>query len=236
MSYLLIHGDSRRLPIDLASVDAVIADPPYGTRIDRDGYGRRQLWDGKRHVTGDDSLETMQRGMSEAFRCLKQNTWAAVFCSPKRHAESIEACKKAGFVHVGEFVWDKMMPGLGGGIRYQHENILLMGKGKPSGLASLPSVLRFTSRVPCEHAIHASKKPEALFRTLVKYCCPVGGIVLDPFVGAGTLILAAIATGRRAIGVELESDCIAIAQRRITRPHARPIRPTREEALPLFPD
>jgi site-specific DNA-methyltransferase (adenine-specific) len=125
-------------------------------------------------------------------------------------------------MYRGEFVWDKRIPGLGGGIRYQHENIILLAKGDPSGLCSLPSVLRFTSRTFNESLGHPSKKPEALFRCLLEYCCPAGGIVLDMFAGLGTTILAAETMGRSAIAVELEADYCSAIRRRIDRPHAPP--------------
>jgi DNA modification methylase len=234
MSYLIINGDARRLPLSDGVANCVITDPPYGTRVARDGYGRRRIWAGKRHVVGDGSLDTMRLGMAEAFRCLKPDSWAAVCCSPKLHRQSIEACETAGFRHAGEFVWDKMAPGLGGGIRYQHENILLMAKGNPVGRAKLPSVLRFSGRMPCEHAVHPSKKPEALFRCLVRYCSAPNDLVLDPFLGAATCILAGMTLGRRVIGVEIDPRYCAIARRRIERPHAAALRPGREESFPLF--
>lgn len=234
VAYLLLQGDARRPLLADESVDCVVTDPPYGTRVDRDGYGRRQLWEGKRHVAGDDSLETMRFGMSQAYAALKPNSWAAVFCSPKLHRQSIEACEAAGFRHAGEFVWDKKAPGLGGGIRYQHENILLMAKGRPSGKASVPSVLRFFNRDANSATAHASKKPEALYRVLIRYCCPEGGIVFDPFAGSGTAVLAGVAIGRRVIGAELVDSEIENARRRLERPHAPVPRPGREEPMPLF--
>lgn len=50
--------------------------------------------------------------------------------------------------------------------------------------------------------------PQSLAEFFVKSFCPPGGIVLDPFSGSGTTVAAALACGRRGIGVDLrESQC-----------------------------
>jgi len=53
---------------------------------------------------------------------------------------------------------------------------------------------------------HPTCKPIRLMSWLVQLVTPVGGIVLDPFMGSGTTILAAAPEGYRAIGIELESS------------------------------
>jgi DNA modification methylase len=42
-----------------------------------------------------------------------------------------------------------------------------------------------------------------------------GGLVLDPFLGSGTTALAALAEGRRCVGVERDAGYCAIARRRL---------------------
>jgi DNA modification methylase len=54
---------------------------------------------------------------------------------------------------------------------------------------------------------------------------PVPCIVLDNFVGAGTTILEAVALGRHGIGIDLKAEYLTLAERRISRPHARIPRP-----------
>lgn len=61
---------------------------------------------------------------------------------------------------------------------------------------------------------HPTVKPLALMRWLVRLLTPPGGVVLDPFAGSGTTLLAAVDEDRRAIGVELEERyCEIIAKR-----------------------
>jgi hypothetical protein len=64
---------------------------------------------------------------------------------------------------------------------------------------------------------------------------PVPCVVLDPFCGSGATVLTAGALGRHGIGLDLNADYLAIASRRIERPHARVARPARAGApTPLF--
>jgi DNA modification methylase len=63
---------------------------------------------------------------------------------------------------------------------------------------------------------HPTVKPLALMRYLCTLTAtPTGGMVLDPFMGSGTTGIAAIQTGRRFIGVEIDPDYLKIAERRI---------------------
>jgi DNA modification methylase len=47
--------------------------------------------------------------------------------------------------------------------------------------------------------------------------CPQGGVVLDPFVGSGTTMIAALARGSRAIGVDLKPEYSGYTMERIHR-------------------
>jgi DNA methylase len=57
--------------------------------------------------------------------------------------------------------------------------------------------------------------------------------VFDPFAGAGTTLVAADALGRSGIGIELSPKYLALAERRLARPHARHVTP-KAEHHPLF--
>ncbi len=62
---------------------------------------------------------------------------------------------------------------------------------------------------------HPAVKPQSVLRWLVKLITPVGGTVLDPFLGSGSTALACIAEGFQCIGIEQELDYLNIAKRRI---------------------
>lgn len=62
---------------------------------------------------------------------------------------------------------------------------------------------------------HPAPMPLALAGFLVRLGCPPGGLVLDPFAGSGTTILAARNHGRRGVGIDLSRDYLELAARRL---------------------
>ena len=69
---------------------------------------------------------------------------------------------------------------------------------------------------------HPTVKPLALMRWLCRLITPPGGIVLDPFLGSGSTMAAALAEGFRCVGIEREPEFVELARRRV------------EEDSPLF--
>jgi len=66
-----------------------------------------------------------------------------------------------------------------------------------------PRLMRSVIRARSGHGgFHPTQKPISLVRSLIEYSCPGNGIVLDPFMGVGTTLLAAKALGLRAVGIE----------------------------------
>lgn len=62
-------------------------------------------------------------------------------------------------------------------------------------------------------AIHPTQKPLGVLIALIEYSCPPGGLVLDPFAGSGSTLLAARLCGRRAIGIDISAYYAARAAR-----------------------
>lgn len=63
---------------------------------------------------------------------------------------------------------------------------------------------------------HFAVFPEALIETPIKACCPVNyGVVLDPFMGSGTVAVVAKKQGKNYMGIELNKDYITMANNRI---------------------
>lgn len=73
-----------------------------------------------------------------------------------------------------------------------------------------------------ERNAHPTVKPVALMRWLVRLATPPGGIILDPFAGSGSTLIAAVHEGAWAIGMEREAEYAEIARRRITHVHGGP--------------
>lgn len=55
-------------------------------------------------------------------------------------------------------------------------------------------------------ALHPTQKPLGILDPLIRYACPEGGLVVDPFAGSGSTLDAARQSGRRAIGIEANEE------------------------------
>ncbi len=62
---------------------------------------------------------------------------------------------------------------------------------------------------------HYAPYPESLIETPIKACCPIAGIVLDPFMGSGTTAVVALKNKRNFIGFELSKEYCEIAEARV---------------------
>jgi DNA modification methylase len=78
---------------------------------------------------------------------------------------------------------------------------------------------------------HFATFPPALILPCVLAGCPAGGTVLDPFSGAGTTALVAKEQGRRAIGIELNTDYVAMIAKRLSQDVLFPAPPEDERII-----
>lgn len=71
---------------------------------------------------------------------------------------------------------------------------------------------------PGESGLHSAQKPVLLMEALVSLASRPGQIVLDPFAGSGSTLVAAQRLGRQFVGFELDADVAATARKRLTAP------------------
>ena len=190
------------------SIDLIVTDPPYGDNI---GYGRLN-----RSIAGNEHPLISLSVMYDAYRVLKTNASAYVFCGMK-HLGFLRAFFQS-YTAYGirdTLIWDKMLRGRGHGFRRQYECILVLEKGKPRYRSpGLSNVLRF-QRVRSSR--HPHEKPLGLIETLIQQSSDTGGIVLDPFLGSGTTAVAAQQVDRHYIGVELDPSNCNVAKERLAK-------------------
>lgn len=105
---------------------------------------------------------------------------------------------------VGESSWDKGT----GQETYRTRNMRPDDRGK---------IKRCIWKIPTKpyNEAHFATYPEKLIEPMIDAGCPRGGIVLDPFFGAGTTGLVALKQGKQYIGIELNKEYITIAQKRL---------------------
>jgi hypothetical protein len=140
-------------------------------------------------------------------------------------------------------VWNKSNAGQGTFYRSKHEligvfkngtgthinNFGLGGQGRyRSNVLDYPGVNSFHPARRGDLELHPTVKPVALIADLIRDCSRRNGIILDPFGGSGTTILAAERTGRTARVIELDPLYVDVAIRRwekvtgIQARHAKP--------------
>ena len=191
----VLHGDCvdvmRDLPAE--SVDFVLTDPPYGVRY-RDRSGRT--------VANDDRLDWLRPAFAEMFRLLKPGTLALSFYGWNRVDLFFDAWKAAGFDVVGHVVFRKRYASSARFLAYHHESAFLLAKGDAALPASpLPDVLdwHYTG-----NRLHPTQKPAECLTPIVRSLCRPGGLVLDPFCGSGSSLVAARDAGCAWLGIELD--------------------------------
>jgi len=103
------------------------------------------------------------------------------------------------------------------------ENLKRFGTGalrRPTNDTPFADLLVVPPARPRERVLarHPSLKPQALMRSLVRASLPLGrGVLLDPFMGAGSTIAAATYLGLKSVGVELDSKYFTMARSAIPK-------------------
>jgi len=226
----LYHGDFREVVPDLQySFDLVVADPPYGeTSLEWDRWPAKwpafiadytqamwcfgsmrmftergeELWPywnlsqdiiwEKNNGTGF-AADRFKRVHEFALHCYR-GAWADIYhdtprrayVGPDKHTRS----RGSQGDHYGAI----------GGHVYEDDGTRLA-----RSVIKAPSV---------RGGINPTQKPVSVCEDLIHYGCPIGGVVLDPFAGSGSTLIAARNLGRRAVGVEArEEQCEKTANR-----------------------
>lgn len=216
------------------SVDAIVTDPPYGdTSLEWDRatdgewlalaaahLGARSLW----------CFGSLRFWLSEAAKFTAAGWRYAQEVVWEKHNGSSFHADRFRRVHELAVQWYR---GDWASVYKQPQCTLdatartVRRKGRPAhtghiGAASYtsedggPRLMRSVIKVRSEHgrAVHPTQKPLGILRPLIVYSVPTDGIVLDPFAGSGSTLIAARDSGRRAIGIEVqESYCAAAVQR-----------------------
>jgi site-specific DNA-methyltransferase (adenine-specific) len=95
-----------------------------------------------------------------------------------------------------------------------HHGVIKPGAWVDDGTRLVPSVI--DAKNMRGRALHPTEKSIGILTPLIRYACPEGGLVVDPFAGSGSTLDAARQTGRRAIGIEAREDYCEAAARRLS--------------------
>jgi len=207
----IYHGDCRE--IEIRGIDAIVTDPPFF--LPADHFQSRMKW---QRSWGDVSvLGTFWRATLDVFvPALKPTGHFLSFCNGDSYPVFYPEMYRR-FDTLKCLVWDKGHVGLGRIWRHQHE-LIIAGRWGDSfvdiGGRLWSDVIRVNATASSERD-HPVEKPVELLANLIAPITPSGGLVVDPFMGGGSTLLAAKLNGRRAVGIEIEERYCEIAARRI---------------------
>lgn len=222
MDVEVIEGDCLAIMggMETGSADCVITDPPYGIEYHHGGMSERgrspfQIEWGA--IAGDDKPDG--RWLHEAFRVMKDGAALYLVTRWDVEPEWRGLLRDAGFRLNQRLTWHKRVTGKGdlqGTYGPTCEDVLFASRGRHR-LNHRPSMLLDVGCVPTwEHRYHPHQKPTALPRVLIEASTRPDDLVLDPFVGSGTTLVACRKAGRRGIGIEVDERYIPIIHRRLS--------------------
>ena len=186
---VIYYGDCRDILPQLPKVDAVITDPPYGTGWVLGGGSVGEF--NARHIQPSwDYFST------DWIELIKAERWA-IFCPAKRARE----------INGAALWYRKTNPRPGGPTR---EAVVCHPIPYHMDQWEYASYNGDNPHHPCQ-------KPKDVMSWLVDGISRESDIVLDPFMGSGTTLVAAKNLGRKAIGIEIEERYCEIAAKRLAQ-------------------
>ena len=209
----------------------VITDPPYNVPIDGHvcGLGTIKHRDFQM-ASGEMSREQFTEFLETAFSNLAKHSVDGsihfIFMD-WRHLPEILAAGQRAYGELKQLcVWVKSNAGMGSFYRSQHELIPTFKSGTAphinnfelgqhgrhrSNIWTYAGVNSLGPDRLDELRMHPTVKPVALVADAILDCSKRGGIILDPFAGSGTTVIAAERTGRSAYAMELEPRYVETA-------------------------
>jgi DNA modification methylase len=216
--------------------DAMFSDPPYNVPIDghATGLGRKQHREfamATGEMTPSEYTDFLQRAFQLQASCSRNGSLHYI-CIDWRHVrELLNASTSLYGDPKNVCVWVKDNGGMGSLYRSQHEFVFVFKHGKDPhrnniqlgkfgryrtnvwNYAGANSFSRSTEEGNLLE-LHPTVKPVALVADAIMDCTARGEIVLDPFSGSGTTVIAAERTGRICYGLEIDPAYVDIIIRR----------------------
>ncbi len=230
----IYHGDALEVIPNLSPFDAIVTDPPYSSgglhRSDRMSstvakYVQSGTAAPRHEFSGDNRdqrayLAWVSLWMAAALMRAKPGAVACIFTDWRQLPTTTDAVQCGGWVWRGIAVWDKTLKArpMAGAFTAQSEFVVWATAGERIARQlgyQIPGVFSIPAPDTAERE-HITQKPLDLMRWALQPVAP-GGIVVDPFCGSGTTLVAAKDTGRRAVGIEMDERSCEVAARRLSQ-------------------
>jgi DNA methylase/ParB-like nuclease family protein len=235
----LICGDSTKLDtyqalLGQARAQMVFSDPPYNVPIAGHVCGLGEIQHREfAMASGEMSEADFTAFLASVFRHLAAhcNDGAIHFqCIDWRHIGQMLVAGRSAYSELKNIcVWAKNNAGMGSFYRSQHELVCVFKSGTASHLNNIELGKHGRNRTNiwnyagvsafgtgrADLALHPTVKPVALVEDAIRDCSRRKGIVLDPFLGSGTTLIAAERTGRIGFGIEIDRKYCDVILRRL---------------------
>ena len=243
----IIHGDAldvlRGLPD--ASVDMIFTDPPYGHNNNNgDLIHRREVALGKGELQqprpiandGAEADDVFQSVLPELARVLAPGGCCCCCCcgggpDPQFARWSLWMDNTPGLEFKQMVVWDKGPMGMGWHYRRSYETVLVAQR-KGAACRWYDTSKRVENIIRPGYGApkiipradqHPTEKPVGLAEIFIKLHTRPGDLVLDPFAGSGTTLVAARNLQRKYVGIELNAEYVALAEQRLSEMYTLPM-------------
>ena len=212
--YVTIYNcDSLTAMEALSPSDIIITDPPYGINFNR-GYKKEY----EQLVSGDDGF-TVMFFLDEMLNQYKNKLkiGGAIYLFTRYDVMPYWWLKmKRYFIMKNIIIWDKGGGGIGdleGNYANDYEMIIYATNGRHILTGKREGAVWKIPKAKTEH--HPTQKPEDIIKKIIEKSCPANGLILDPYMGSGTTLVAAKSLGRKAIGIEIEKKYCEVAVKRL---------------------
>jgi DNA modification methylase len=209
----------------------VFTDPPYNVKIDGHVCGNGKVKHADFAMASGEMTRAEFTGfLNRGFTLMAQVSADGAItyvCMDWRHLREIEDAALPVYGPTRQLcVWKKLNPGMGAFYRSHHELIFVFKVGDAPHINNFGlGKVRHRSNVweyPGVNsggghrllALHPTVKPVGLVADAIRDCSHRKGLILDPFAGSGTILLAAERTQRFARAIELEPRYVDVAIQR----------------------
>ena len=203
---MLMQGHVARL---------LVTDPPYGVNYQTDG--KHPTWRSDHAPIANDNLGADQPAFwRDSLRYWPLDGDAYVFAPAGPLMSSLGAAVgESGIDHHQWLVWAKDRFSLGRShYHYRHEHIFYGWRGNSSWNGSRTEDSVWECQRPNASPEHPTMKPVELCERAIENSSKTGDIVVDPFLGSGTTLIAAEKLGRVCYGMEIHPPYCAVTLQR----------------------
>lgn len=211
----------KRLPDNC--IDLIVSDPPYllnqrGNAGNSGGMLQKEL--NKKGKVFEFNSVNIEDYLHELYRVLKDGTHCYIMCNHVNLTHFLKVIDDSKFHFIKCLIWQKGNLIMGTKYMNAFEYILFMSKGKnrnvnDCGIPDILSVPNIKTKDIGGGNIHDSEKPVRLMEILITQSSNKGDIVLDPFAGSGSTLLACINKNRKYIGWEIDPKYYNLCVKRI---------------------